>query len=157
MKILSAHNYRNKHFFKKRETLKKKKKKRQKCGNKDYQKFILERQSLNVNGTTTHVVRFVHTHARKTGNFQTKLVIFSHWVTYEIVLNPFSSSLLHDHVPLITAEAFRTRCNQCFPRNEINCIGGTEKKAPHFSLITLKRYVKRCVSIDRAYVLGMQV
>lgn len=27
MKILSAHNYRNKHFFKKRETLKKKKKK----------------------------------------------------------------------------------------------------------------------------------
>lgn len=91
----------NKPFFKKREIFKKKK---QECGNKDYRMFIVERQSLSVNGTTTHVIRL----ARKTGNFQTNLVIFSRWVTYEIVLNPFSSSLLHDHVPLITAEAFRT-------------------------------------------------
>lgn len=89
------------HFLKSERYLKKKK---QKCGNKDYRKFIVERQSLSVNGMTTHVVRL----ARKTGNFQTNLVIFSRWVTYEIVLNPFSSSLLHDHVPLITAEAFRT-------------------------------------------------
>lgn len=95
----------NKPFFKKREIFKKKK---QECGNKDYQMFIVERQSLSVNGTTTRVVRLTHTITRKTGNFQTNLVIFSRWVTYEIVLNPFSSSLLHDHVPLITAEAFRT-------------------------------------------------
>lgn len=52
----------NKPFFKKREIFKKKK---QECGNKDYRKFIVERQSLSVNGTTTRVVRLAHTHAKQ--------------------------------------------------------------------------------------------
>lgn len=50
------------HFLKSERYLKKKK---QECGNKDYQMFIVERQSLSVNGTTTRVVRLAHTHAKQ--------------------------------------------------------------------------------------------